>query len=65
MKKALKILAIVAAIAGVAAAVYVAVTKFMEKKQRIGNTEENYVSCSCCEEDEFLTETVISEAATA
>ena len=57
MKKALKILAIVAAIAGAAAAVYVAVTKFMEKKQQIGNTEENYVSCSCCE-DEFLSETV-------
>lgn len=57
MKKFLKVLAIVSAIAAAAAAVYVAVTKFMEKKQRIGNTEENYVSCSCCE-DEFVSETV-------
>ena len=57
MKKVLKVLAIVAAIAGAAAAVYFAVTKFMEKKQKIGNTEENYVSCSCCD-DEFVSETV-------
>lgn len=57
MKKVLKILAIVAAIAGACAAVYVIVTKFMEKKQRIGNTEENYVSCSCFDED-FVSETV-------
>ena len=56
MKKVLKILAIVAAIAGACAAVYVIVTKFMEKKQRIGNTEENYVSCSCFEPD-FISET--------
>lgn len=59
MKKFLKVLAIVAAIAGAAAAVYIAVTKFMEKKQRIGNTEENYVSCSCCDE-EFVTETTVA-----
>lgn len=57
MKKLLKIVAIIGAIAGAAAVVYVAVTKFMERKQRIGNTEENYVSCSCCD-DEFVTETV-------
>lgn len=57
MKKFLKVLAIVAAIAGACAAVYVIVTKFMEKKQRIGNTEENYVSCSCFDED-FVSETV-------
>ncbi len=57
MKKFLKIVAIIGAIAGAAAVVYVAVTKFMERKQRIGNTEENYVSCSCCD-DEFVTETV-------
>ena len=50
-------MAIVAAIAGACAAVYVIVTKFMEKKQRIGNTEENYVSCSCFDED-FVSETV-------
>lgn len=59
MKKVLKVLAIVAAIAGVAAAIYVAVTKFMEKKQKIGNTEENYVSCSCFDE-EFTSEEVVA-----
>ena len=57
MKNLLKVLAIVAAIAGACAAVYVIVTKIMEKKQRIGNTEENYVSCSCFDED-FVSETV-------
>lgn len=57
MKKLLKVLAIVAAIAGACAAVYVIVNKIMEKKQRIGNTEENYVSCSCFDED-FVSETV-------
>ena len=55
MKKALKIIAIVAAIAGIAAAVYYAVKKMMAKRQNIGNTEENYVSCSCCDDD-FTTE---------
>ncbi len=59
MKKFLKVLAIVAAIAGAAATVYVAVTKFMEKKQKIGNTEENYVSCSCFD-DEFVSEEVVA-----
>ncbi len=59
MKKFLKVLAIISAIAGVAVAVYVAVTKFMERKQRIGNTEENYVSCSCCD-DQFTSETVVA-----
>ena len=59
MKKFLKVFAIVAAIAGAAAAIYVAVTKFMEKKQKIGNTEENYVSCSCFD-DEFTSETVVA-----
>ncbi len=59
MKKFLKVLAVVAAIAGAAAAIYVAVTKFMEKKQKIGNTEENYVSCSCFDED-FVSETVVA-----
>ena len=59
MKKVLKVLAIVAAIAGVAAAIYVAVTKFMEKKQKIGNTEENYVSCSCFDEV-FASEEVVA-----
>jgi len=57
MKKVLKVIAIISAIAGVATAIYFAVKKFMEKKQQIGNNEENYVSCSCCDE-EFISETV-------
>ena len=59
MKKVLKIIAIVAAIVGACAAIYVAVTKFMNKKQAIGNDEENYVSCSCCDDD-FATETTVA-----
>lgn len=59
MKKFMKVLAIVAAIVGAAVAIYVAVTKFMEKKQKIGNTEENYVSCSCFDDD-FTSETVVA-----
>lgn len=57
MKKILKVIGIIAAIAGVIAAVYAIVTKYMNKKQCIGNDEENYVSCSCCDED-FISETV-------
>ena len=57
MKKLLKVIAVISAIAGVAAAIYLAVKKFTEKKQKIGNNEENYVSCSCCDE-EFISETV-------
>jgi hypothetical protein len=58
MKKALKIIAIIAAIAGAAFAAYVLVKKYVDsKKVVIGNDAENYVSCSCCDED-FLSETV-------
>jgi hypothetical protein len=58
MKKALKIIAIVVAIAGAAFAAYILIKKYVEsKKVVIGNDAENYVSCSCCDED-FLSETV-------
>ncbi|HHU84733.1 MAG TPA: hypothetical protein GXZ23_06150 [Clostridiales bacterium] len=57
MKKALKIIAIIAAIAGVAAVIYAAVTKYMNKKQAVEDEEENYVSCSCCD-DEFIAESI-------
>ena len=58
MKKVLKILAVIAAIAGACAAVYVIVNKVMAKKQSIpSNDYENYVSCSCCDDD-FVSETV-------
>lgn len=58
MKKALKIIAIVAAVAGALAATYVIVKKYVDsKKVVIGNDAENYVSCSCCD-DSFVSETV-------
>ena len=58
MKKALKIIAIIAAVAGAAFAAYVLIKKYVDsKKVVIGNDAENYVSCSCCDED-FLSETV-------
>lgn len=58
MKKVLKVIAIIAGIAGAAFTVYVAVTKYLNKKQTIGNPEENYVSCSCFDDD-FVTEAVV------
>ena len=58
IKKILKIVAICVAIAGFITAVAVCVKKFLDKKKKNeGNTEENYVSCSCCDE-EFKSETV-------
>ncbi len=49
LKKVLKVIGIIAAIAGVAAGIYFAVKKFLEKKNSTADCEENYVSCSCCE----------------
>lgn len=58
MKKALKILGLLIAIAGAAYAAYVIVTKYVDsKKVVIGNEAANYVSCSCCD-DTFVSETV-------
>ncbi len=58
MKKIMKIVAICIAIAGFCTAVCVCVKKYLDKKKKNeGNTEENYVSCSCCDE-EFKSETV-------
>lgn len=58
MKKALKVIAILAAVAGAAFGVYMLVRKYVEsKKVVIGNDAENYVSCSCCD-DTFVSETV-------
>lgn len=58
MKKIFKVIGIIAAIAAAIAGVYVVVTKFMNKKKCTGAAEENYVSCSCGENDEFKSETV-------
>ncbi|MBQ7837542.1 MAG: hypothetical protein IJ395_02870 [Clostridia bacterium] len=49
VKKVLKVIGIIAAVAGVAAGIYFAVKKFLEKKNAEADCEENYVSCSCCE----------------
>ena len=58
MKKALKVIAIIAAIAGAAFGAYVLVKKYVDsKKVVIGNDAENYVSCSFCDET-FVSETV-------
>ncbi|MBQ2973064.1 MAG: hypothetical protein IJE19_01790 [Clostridia bacterium] len=50
MKKALKIIGSIIAIAGAAAAIYFAIKKYLDKKNAVADCEENYVSCSCCEE---------------
>ncbi len=57
MKKFFKILGIIAAIAAAAAAVYVIVQKIKAKNAPQGYDEDNYVSCSCLDED-FQSETV-------
>ena len=49
-KKVLKIIGIIAAVAGAIAGIYFAVTKFMECK-KCSDSEENYVSCSCCDDE--------------
>lgn len=57
-KKALKIIAIIAAVAGALFGAYVLVKKYVDSKRVvIGNDAENYVSCSCCD-DTFVSETV-------
>ncbi len=45
LKKIFKIIAIIAAIAGVV----IIVKKILDKKNASEDSEENYVSCSCCE----------------
>lgn len=58
MKKALKVIAVLALIAGAAFAAYVIIKKYVDSKRVvIGNDAENYVSCSCCD-DSFISETV-------
>lgn len=57
MKKALKIVAVLAAVAGAVLGVVVLVKKYVDSKRVvIGNDAENYVSCSCCDND-FVSET--------
>ena len=56
MKKALKVIAIIVAIAAVAVAAYILIKKYVDSKRVvIGNDAENYVSCSFCD-DSFVSE---------
>lgn len=57
MKKFFKFLGVLAAIAAAAAAVYVVVEKIKAKNAPQGYDEDNYVSCSCLDDD-FVSETV-------
>ena len=58
LKKILKGFAIIAAIAGAAAAIYFAIQKLTGGKSTAAEDDfENYVSCSCCDDD-FISETV-------
>ena len=57
MKKVLKIIGIIAAIAAAAAAIYVVIEKIKAQNEPKGYDEDNYVSCSCLDED-FISETV-------
>ncbi len=57
MKKFLKVLGVLAAIAAAIAAVYVVIQKIKAKNAPEGYDEDNYVSCSCLEDD-FISETV-------
>ncbi len=57
-KKLFKFIAVVGAIAGVCAAAYYAVKKFMDKKEA---SDEDFVPCECCDCDECEPE--IEEAA--
>ena len=58
LKKILKVFAIIAAIAGAAAAIYFAIQKLTGGNSTAAEDDfENYVSCSCCDDD-FISETV-------
>lgn len=57
MKKFFKVLGIIASIAAFAAAVYVVIEKIKAKNAPQGYDEDNYVSCSCLDDD-FCSETV-------
>ena len=57
MKKFFKFLGVLAAIAAAAAAVDVVIEKIKAKNAPQGYDEDNYVSCSCLDDD-FVSETV-------
>lgn len=49
IKKVIKVVAIVLAVAAAIAGIYFAVKKFLDKKKAAADEEANFVSCSCCE----------------
>jgi hypothetical protein len=57
MKSFFKVLGVLAAIAAVAAAIYVVLQKVKAKNTPESYDEDNYVSCSCLEDD-FISETI-------
>lgn len=57
LKKLCKAIGILLAVISVAVAAYLVIVKIMNKKQALPDPEENYVSCSCLDE-EFISETV-------
>lgn len=58
MKKALKIIAVIAAVAAAIAGIYVLVTKLIEKRKLDETVEENYASYI---DDDFTSETTEEE----
>lgn len=53
MKKVLKVIGIIAAIATVIVGIYYLVTKVLPCKNSVSEDEEtDYVSCSCCDIDD-------------
>ena len=62
MKKALKIVGIILAVAAAAAGIYFAITKIKAKKAAAANDEECYVSCSCCEAEAAPAEAAPAQA---
>lgn len=53
MKKVLKVIGIIAAIASVIVGVYYLVTKVIPYKSSVSEDDESdYVSCSCCDIDD-------------
>lgn len=49
IKKFFKVIAIITAVAAAVAGIVLAIKKITEKKNADVDSEENYVSCSCCE----------------
>lgn len=53
LKKILKVVGIIAAIAAVSAGIYLVVTKLLPCKNKVEEDDQSdYVSCSCCDIDD-------------